>query len=65
MKTVTIRQITLRGEPPYDWRKAAGVCLGLGVEVERTPGGLLVSEADVERVVAVLERDRHEMASAS
>lgn len=55
---VSIRQITLRGEPPYEWRTAWGICLGLGCQVTETPAGLFVSEADADRIAAKLAADR-------
>lgn len=65
MKTVTIRQLALRRKPPHDQKVAKGACLGLGVEVERTPAGYLISEDDAERVLAVLDRDRGALSAAS
>lgn len=64
MKPVTVRQVALRGEPPYDWGETRGVALGLGAAIVRTPTGWFMSEEDAARVEAVLRRDREARAAS-
>ena len=57
MKTVTVRQLARRFDPPACQKTAKGVLLGLGAHLERTPAGYLVDERDAARAEAILRRE--------